>query len=72
MKQKDLAQRILAMYNSLNSNQEKKQFVQLLKDILNIIETMSKDDFADFVDNFEKHLNQIDDMKRDFGIDDKN
>ena len=72
MKQKDLAQRILAMYNSLSSNQEKKQFVQLLKDILNIIETMSKDDFADFVDNFEKHLNQIDDMKRDIGIDDKN
>jgi len=71
MKHKDLAQRILAMYHSLNSIEEKKDFIQLLKDILIIIETMSRDDFAEFVDNFEKHLDQIDDMKSDLGINQK-
>ena len=68
MKEKDIAQRIMAMYNSMGSSEEKKQFVYLLKDIVKIIEKMNKEDFAQFVDDFEKHLNQIDTLKDSFGI----
>ena len=68
MKEKDIAQRIMAMYNSLGNSEEKKQFVLLLKDIVKIIEKMNKEDFAQFVDDFEKHLNQIDTLKDSFGI----
>ena len=70
VKEKDIAQRILAMYNSLGSSEEKKQFVQLLKDIVKIIDNMNRADFAQFVDDFEKHLNQIDTLKDSFGIGD--
>jgi len=68
MKQKEMAQRIIAMYHSIPTDEDKKHFVQLLKDILKIIETMDKEDFADFVDNFEKHLAEIDELKDDSGI----
>ena len=70
MKEKDIAQRIIAMYNSMSSNEEKIQFVHLLKDIVKIIENMNREDFAQFVDDFERHLNQIDTLKDSFGIGD--
>ena len=68
MQQKEIAQRIMAMYHSLNNDDEKQQFVQLLKDIIKIIEKMNKEDFAKFVDDFEKHLDEIDEIKNDLGI----
>lgn len=70
MKEKDIAQRIIAMYNSQSSSEEKKQFVHLLKDMIKIIEKMNREDFAQFVDDFEKHLDQIDTLKDSFGIGD--
>ncbi len=70
MKEKDIAQRIIAMYNSQGSSEEKKQFVHLLKDMIKIIEKMNREDFAQFVDDFEKHLDQIDTLKDSFGIGD--
>ena len=68
MEQKELAQRIVAMYHSLKSDQEKEKFILLLKDIINIIEMMNRDEFVKFVDDFEKHLNQIDEIKNGSGI----
>ena len=68
MKQKELGQKILAMYHSLSSEEEKKQFVHLLKDVIKIIETMSSDDFAKFVDDFEEHLNNLDKLKNEVEI----
>ena len=68
MELKELAQRIMAIYHSLNSDQEKEEFILLLKDIVNIIEMMNRDEFIKFVDDFEKHLEQIDQMKSGSGI----
>ena len=68
MQQKEIAQRIMAMYQSMNNDEEKQQFVHLLKDIIKIIEKMNKEDFAKFVDDFEKHLDEIDEIKNNFGI----
>ena len=68
MIQKDLGQKILAMYHSLASDEEEKQFVHLLKDVIKIIETMSSDDFAKFVDDFEEHLNNLDKLKDEVEI----
>ena len=71
MKEKEIAQRIMAMYHSQASPEDKQQFVQLLKDIVRIIENMNKEDFAQFVDDFERHLNEIDDLKNNMGIKEK-
>ena len=68
MKQKELAQRIMAMYHSLKNDQDKEEFILLLKDIINIIEMMNRDEFVKFVDDFEKHLDQIDEIKNGSGI----
>ena len=68
MKDKDIAQRILAMYHGLGSDGERKQFLDLLKDIISIIEKMNREDFVKFVDDFEKHLDNLDDIKSDYGI----
>ncbi len=38
MKEKEIAQRIMAMYHSQANPEDKQQFVQLLKDIVKIIE----------------------------------
>ena len=70
MKQKEIAQRIMAMYHALQTEEEKKHFVDLLKDIVKIIERMNEKEFAQFVDDFEKHLDQIDNMKNDIGFGD--
>ena len=69
MKQKELAQRIMTMYHSLKNDREKEEFVHLLKDIINIIEMMNREEFVKFVDDFEKHLDQIDQIKNGSGID---
>ncbi len=71
MKEKEIAHRIMAMYHSQANPEDKQQFVQLLKDIVKIIENMNKEDFAQFVDDFERHLNDIDDLKNDTGIKEK-
>jgi len=68
MKEKEIAQQIVAMYLSQKTDEDKRHFLNLLKDIIKIIETMSKDDFVKFVDAFENHLNEIDDIKKNFGI----
>ena len=68
MKEKEIAQQIVAMYLSQKTDEGKKKFLKLLKDIIKIIETMSRDDFVKFVDDFENHLNEIDDIKKTYGI----
>ena len=68
MKEKEIAQKILALYLSQETEDDKKQFLKLLKDIIKIIETMNKEDFVKFVDDFENHLNEIDDIKKNYGI----
>lgn len=68
MKEKEIAQEIVAMYLSHETEEDKKNFLKFLKDIIKIIETMSKDDFMKFVDDFENHLNEIDDLKKTYGI----
>jgi hypothetical protein len=68
MKEKEIAQKIVAMYLSQKTEEDKKHFLKFLKDIIKIIETMSKDDFMKFVDDFENHLNEIDDLKKTYGI----
>jgi hypothetical protein len=68
MKEKEIAQKILAMYLSQESEEGKKQFLKLLKEIIKIIETMNKEDFEKFVDDFENHLNKIDEIKKTYGI----
>ena len=65
---KEMAQRIMAMYYSLNSEEEKKQFVQLLKDIVQIIEKMSRDDFEQFVEDIRQHLDELEEIKKGSGI----
>ena len=68
MKEKEIAQQIVAMYLSQKTDEGKKRFLKFLKEIITIIETMSKDDFEKFVDDFENHLNEIDDIKKTYGI----
>ena len=63
-----MAQRIMGMYYSLDSDQEKKQFVQLLKDIVQIIEKMSRDDFEQFVEDIRHHLDELEEIKKSTGI----
>jgi len=65
---KDMAQRIMGMYYSLDSDQDKKQFVQLLKDIVHIIEKMSRDDFEQFVEDIRRHLDELEEIKKSTGI----
>jgi len=65
---KEMAQRIMGMYYSLDSDQEKKQFVQLLKDIVHIIEKMSRDDFEQFVEDIRRHLDELEEIKKSTGI----
>jgi Asp-tRNA(Asn)/Glu-tRNA(Gln) amidotransferase C subunit len=69
MKEKEIAQRILTMYHLQNSAEEKREFLKLLKDIIKIIETMQTEDFVRFVDDFEKHLDELDIIKKMYGID---
>lgn len=68
MNEKEIAQQIVAGYLSQKTDEDKKQFLKLLKDIIKIIETMSRDDFVKFVDDFKNHLNEIDDIKKTYGI----
>lgn len=68
MREKDIAQQIVTFYHSQPSAKEKKQFIDLLKSIITIIETMNRDDFEKFVDDFEKHLNELDGIKKEHGI----
>jgi hypothetical protein len=65
---KEMAQRIMGMYYSLDSDQDKKQFVQLLKDIVQIIEKMSRDDFEQFVEDIRRHLDELEEIKKSTGI----
>ena len=68
MREKEIAQKIVALYLSQESDEDKQKFIKLLKDIIKIIETMSKEDFVKFVDDFENHLQEIDDIKKSYGI----
>ena len=68
MREKEIAQRIIALYQSQSSDEDKKQFVALLKSIITIIETMNRDDFEKFVDDFGKHLDELEGIKTEHGI----
>jgi hypothetical protein len=68
MREKEIAQRIIALYQSQSSDEDKKQFVALLKSIITIIETMNRDDFEKFVDDFGKHLDELEGIKKEHGI----
>ena len=68
MQEKEIAQKIMALYHSQASDAEKKQFIGLLKSIINIIETMNRDDFEKFVDDFGKHLDELEGLKKEHGI----
>ena len=68
MKEKEIAQKIMALYQAQRSKEEKKHFVELLKSIVNIIEKMNRDDFEKFVDDFEKHLDELEGIKKEHGI----
>ena len=68
MREKEIAQKIMALYQSQSSEEDKKQFVDLLKSIISVIETMNRDDFEKFVDDFEKHLDELESLKKEHGI----
>ena len=68
MKEKEIAQEIVAMYLSQKTDEGKKNFLKILKDITKIIETMSSDDFVKYVENIENHLNEIDEIKNTYGM----
>jgi hypothetical protein len=69
MHEKEIAQKIVALYLSQETDEDKQKFIKLIKDIIKIIETMDKDDFVKLVDDFENHLHEIDDLKKSYGID---
>jgi Asp-tRNA(Asn)/Glu-tRNA(Gln) amidotransferase C subunit len=68
MKEKEIAQRIMALYHLQRTPEEKKQFIDLLKSIITIIETINRDDFEKFVEDLEKHLDELNEIEKEHGI----
>ena len=63
MQEKELAQKIVAMYYSISDDRQKKEFLKFIRDIVQLLESIDKEDFAQFVDDFKTHLDNIDEIK---------